>query len=209
MNPEKKKAAVMVVLLVVVLGVGGFRLMDASSEPPAAPAKPKEAKPEENVDPNKRPPLNAGLPPLAQRDPFIQASFVNDGTDQPTTPPPTPQPDKKPVQGTHGQPKLGFDPKGTFGGDTGGTLPNPNTSKDTIPPMPVEKPIFGYSLVGVVDGAHPAAVFDDGKGNQQLVEVGQSIGPNAKILAIYRGKVRVKFNAETLTFNVGGNPNAK
>ncbi len=205
MNPEKKKIAVMGALFVVVLGVGGFQFMNASSAPPPAPTKPKEAKPEENVDPNKRPPLNAGLPPLSQRDPFIQAAFVSDGTEQPT-PPPTPQPEKKPVQATHGQPKLGFDPKGPFGSEPGEPLPNP---KDSIPPMPVDKPTFGYSLVGVVEGAHPAAVFDDGKGNQQLVEVGQSIGPNAKILTIYRGKVRVKFNAETLTFNVGGNPNAK
>ena len=79
-----------------------------------------------------------------------------------------------------------------------------------VPPMPVpDKPLFGYTLVGVVEGAHPAAVFDDGKGNQQLIEIGQSVGPSAKLLSIKRGIVRIKFNAETLTFNVGGNPNAK
>lgn len=197
MNREKKQLAVVGVLVVLILGVGAFQFMRGSEPPPVATAKETKAT---EVKPEKAEPKNVGLPPLAQKDPFQPSTFITEGTtvanDQ--------VPPKQPVQQTHGKPKLGIDPDFQLDRIKFG----PAGTKEVKPVEP-PKPEFGYNLIGIIDGAHPAAVFEDGQGNQQLVEVGQGIGPSATITTISRGTVRVKFNAETLVFNVGGNPHAK
>lgn len=202
MNRDKKQLVVVGVLVAVVLSVGAFQVMRKPEEAPVATTKKpvtgdgKGGEAAVKVAGPKYPELL----PLAPRDPFLTAGFVAVGTT------PTPAPIKPP-----GGTGIPAGPKGTlidiskgpgFTGDLRG-VPTP------LVPAEPPKPVFGYTLVGIVNGAHPMAVFDDGKGNQQLVEVGQGIGPSATILTISRGSVRVKFNAETLEFNVGGNPNAK
>lgn len=198
MNREKKQILVVAVLFILILAVGAFQMMGGSKEAPAPEAKKPDTKVAAAKEGEAAALPNPEFHPLPERDPFMPAPFMTAGTDQDKTvvPPPTTAPVAKTASG----PKLNPLPRGDF--QTGG--------KEPIPPMPVpDKPEFGYTLIGLVEGAHPAAVFEDAQGNQQLVEVGQGIGSSATITNISRGQVRVKFNAETLVFNVGGNPNAK
>ncbi len=203
MNRDKKQFVVVGVLVAVVVSVGAFQF---TRKPEAAPVasskKPAATAGTTGEDADKVIKLKyEGLLPLAPRDPFLTAAFIGVGTTPPVAP-------VKPTGGTG----VSSGPKQTlidvsrgpaFTGDIKGGSTGP------LVPAEPPKPVFGYTLVGIVNGAHPMAVFDDGKGNQQLVEIGQGIGPSATILTISRGKVRVKFNAETLEFNVGENPNAK
>lgn len=197
MNREKKQLLVVIVLAVLILAVGAFQFMKGSEPEPVASTKKDEAKPNDPAKDAKLAKLYPELMPLAQKDPFLPASFVNNKPEQPVTPPADPKPVK--------QVETGLDPLPP----DGWVIPGGDPKVEPLKPVTPPKPVFGYILVGIVEGAHPSAVFDDGKGNQQLVEVGQGIGPNATITKITRGKVHVKFNAETLVFNVGGNPNAK
>jgi hypothetical protein len=203
MNREKKQMAVIGVLVVLILGVGAFQMMRGGDAPPQAAPKKEEATKKASPESEITPPKNNQFHDRPAKDPFLPAGFILVGTKED---PSQQAAEKKPVQATHGNPKLGFEsdgqlPKSDITMDPGG--------KKGIVPIAPPKPIFEYVLTGVIQGAHAAAVFDDGKGNQQLVEVGQPIGPNATLIQISRGAVRVKFNAETLVLNVGGNPNAK
>lgn len=208
MNREKKQLVVVGVLVVLVLGVGAFQF--TRKDPVAAPvakAKPDAAKDAAKVAAKVEGPKYPDLFPLPAKDPFETAAFVA-GPKQPEVTPPVPttglgatlsNKSKESVKDVStGQPSGSFNP--------GPWQPGGETS---VKPVEPPKPVFGYTLVGIVEGAHPTAVFDDGKGNQQLVEVGQGIGQSSTVISISRGTVRVKFNAETLNFSVGGNPNAK
>ena len=204
MNREKKQLLVIGVLVVLILGVGGFQMMRGDAPAPAPVAKKTDNDKKAAKEAEVKPIPNPQFLPLPAKDPFMEAAFVTQGTaDDPNLQKPA---EKKPVQSTHGNPKLGFDSNAPLPKDDLLMAPG---GKKTITPIAPPKPVFEYVLTGVIQGAHAAAVFDDGKGNQQLVEVGQAIGPNATLIQISRGAVRVKFNAETLTLNVGGNPNAK
>ncbi len=199
MNRDKKQLVVVGVLVGLILCVGAFQVMRKPDAAPA-PSGPKVVKPGTEGEKDAKPIKKYPFDPLPAKDPFETASFVSGSIPQPAEKP------KDPVV-AHPLNKPGKDAlTGVTSGD--GPIPFP-FEKGTTTPLAPPKPVFGYTLIGIVNGAHPMAVFDDGKGNQQLVEVGQGIGPSATITNITRDTVRVKFNAETLTFNVGGNPNAK
>lgn len=201
MNREKKQIVVVAVLAVMVLGVGAFQFMNASSEPAPVATKAEEKKDDKKSD-KPQGPKNPQFRPLAIKDPFETATFAMSHEDPTPTPPKDPTPPKQDHTGGSRPIKLPGSPAGT-GWDF------PVGGNPEVKPVEPEKPVFGYRVVGVVEGAYPAVVFEDSKGNQQLVEIGQGIGPNATVIGINRGKVRIKFNAETLVLNVGGNPNAK
>ena len=207
MNREKKQMIVVGVLVALVLSVGAFQF---TRKDPVPVAQPKVVKPEPTKPGDKDfkmvPLKYPELIPLAVKDPFETASFA--AGPKPIETPPVET--KTQVPGTAitkpTRDKLTkLPPSGDFAGDKTFT----SSGIGEVKPQEVPEPIFGYTLIGIVEGAYPAAVFEDGKGNQQLVEVGQGIGPSATILSISRGKVRVQFNARTLNLNVGGNPNAK
>ena len=197
MNRDKKQLVVVGVLVALILCVGAFQVMRKPDAAPA-PSGPKVVKPGAEGEKDVKQVRKYPLDPLPAKDPFETAAFVAGSVAPPPKPKdpvvahPLPDPDKTALTGA-------------LSGD--GSTHDPFEKGDI--PLAPPKPVFGYTLIGIVNGAHPMAVFDDGKGNQQLVEVGQGIGPSATITNISRDKVRVKFNAETLTFNVGGNPNAK
>ena len=215
MNREKKQFAVIGALVALILGVGAFQITrkDAPAPPPAT--KKEAAKPAADKADKPAGPKYPELLALPEKDPFEIATFVSVGSKAATTPPVTPTTPKVVSTGPGGTSISGAGRramKRLDGNDPGidGTLPSSGpTGPAGLKPLQPEEPVFGYTCIGIVEGAHPMAVFDDGKGNQQLVEAGQGIGPSATITHISRGTVRVKFNAKTLTFNVGGNPTAK
>ena len=213
MNREKKQFAVIGVLAALILGVGAFQFTrkDAPAPPPATKKEtPKPAAEDLANAPFKK--KYPDLPDLTQKDPFEIAAFVSIGTKTAPTPPVAVTTPKTITSGPGGTSIPGAGRraiKRLDGNDPGLDGPLPISGGAGLKPLQPEEPVFGYTCIGIVEGAHPMAVFDDGKGNQQLVEAGQGIGPSATITHISRGTVRVKFNAKTLTFNVGGNPNAK
>ncbi len=209
MNREKKQLVVVGVLVVLVLGVGAFQF--TRKDPVAAPvakAKPDAAKDAAKVAAKVEGPKYPDLFPLPAKDPFETAAFVA-GPKQPEVTPPAPTTGLGATLSNKSKDSVKDISTGLPANDFSTGPWMPGGAKTIIEPKAPPKPVFGYTLVGIVEGAHPTAVFDDGKGNQQLVEVGQGIGQSSTVISISRGTVRVKFNAETLNFSVGGNPNAK
>ena len=199
MNREKKQFVVIGVLVALVLGVGAFQFT-RQNEAPAPLPKNEKAVAKTDVGTAKISPLKyPELMPLHPKDPFETAPFIA-GSKAPE--PVSKAPVSVPGSALNKPSRTAVE----------GTLPRdfrfdgPLVAGGKPEPLAPPKQVFGYTLIGITEGAHPTAVFDDGKGNQQLVEAGQGIGPSATVLSISRGRVRVKFNEETLTFNVGGNP---
>lgn len=206
MNKEKKQLAVMGVLLVLVLGIGAFQFMGGTPEapPPAGLTKEEERvaaeqkkQEEEAKTAIKNPEFANSLP---QRDPFQVAGFALTAKVEETPPTPAPIPDPKPEKSKIRRPKLN---------PLSGELPGLNSGPETLVPAEPPKPKFEFSLIGIVTGSEPAAVFTDPSGNQRMVEPGQSLGSNAQVLSISKSTVKVRFINETLVLKVGGNSHAK
>lgn len=198
MNREKKQMAALGALALMIVCVGAFQFMGGSPEPEAPKTEKKaEGEAKKETEAKKEAPKNPEFAhPLTKKDPFQIAPFAYQPPEEPKAPvvehtPPLPPANTKPRFDIDRGPIVPFDPGG---------LPNVE--------LPA-KPKFSYTLVGIVEGNVPAAVFADANGNQRLVETGQSVGSSATVLSISRGKVRVKFNAEVLTLSVGGNSSAK
>ncbi|MEW5883083.1 MAG: hypothetical protein AB1725_02520 [Armatimonadota bacterium] len=64
---------------------------------------------------------------------------------------------------------------------------------------------FTYTLIGLVDGPTPVAVFLTGDGVQKMVRVGEYVGQNAKVVRIQNGAVTIQADGKTITQRVGGN----
>lgn len=192
---------VMGALLVMILGVGAFQMMQSSAEPPKpvesekkaeaeAEAKAKKTQEKETV---KNPDFAL---PLDRRDPFARSTFaVKRPVEEPGSANPSPtrpevvKPLPRPLKGKGPRP---WEPPAT-----------------DVKPLEVPEPKFGYSLIGIISGVNPGAVFADASGNQRLVEVGQGIDGDSTLLSISRGLVRVRFHAKVLTLSVGGNASAQ
>ena len=192
---DNKKKIVFGVLIFALLGMGVFQFTGSSPEPvvakteaPAAPEQTKHA-----------PQTDVWLPPLAMRDPFKPGMLANgqpqpEETAQPNVAPkvePTRDIDTSFPDFPDGLPRTG-------GPGTGGNVP-----------LPVEGPKFGYTLVGVMLGDTPAAVFADAQGNQKLITLGGEIDGDSKLVALHAGKAIVKFQNQTLTLTIGGTASAK
>lgn len=205
---DKQKGIVVAVLVVLVLGIGAFQFANMSSPAPPKPAPEKEkdtvsaeATGEPEVDPM------AGLFALNMkpRDPFQEDSLPQIETATPPTQP-TPPPVSNP--GRTIRPPRPLD-GGLNPWDVQGPLPNsgPNGLKPSDPLVNPDEPNFRVN--GVILGARPAAVFVDGNGNQRLVTVGSSLDGDSQLVSVEKGKVTVRRKGKTLTYNVGGTPDAK
>lgn len=64
---------------------------------------------------------------------------------------------------------------------------------------------FTYTLIGLVDGPTPVAVFLTGDGVQKMVKVGEYVGQNAKVVRIQNKAVTIQADGKTITQRVGGN----
>jgi hypothetical protein len=206
MNREKKQLVIVGLLAVMVLSVGAFQFMGGSPTPP--PAADKSSASDKAAEDAKKAEAEAVKNPdfadsLAKRDPFQKASFAIVVKEQEKLPVEEPKPSlPKPPRKDNSQ-------KTSFGGDPDWSRRTLPSGDDKVGPLVVPEPQFGYSLIGIIAGEHPGAVFADSAGNQKLVEAGQGIDGDAVLLSVSRDKVRVKFHAKTLVLTVGGNPSAK
>ncbi len=205
MNKEKKQMIAVIALAVMILAIGAFQFMGGSAEEPkkeepkkAATAEEKKPTPEEATKSAIKNPEFANL--LPERDPFEESAFVEEARKAAAT---EEEAKKKPVAET--KPNSG----------KGSKIPKPKLPPlkgdlgNSLAPMPVEAPKFEYSLIGILWGAHPSAIFVDKAGNQSMVDIGQPVGSSASVISITRNSVKVKFNAEILVLRVGVNPSAK
>lgn len=226
MEGNKKKTLVLGALGVALLAVGAFQFVGGGEPEPKEKAKKKlsvgsslygEGDATErlkNLVANNQ--ISEDHPenlvyniPLNPRDPFAK-----EGSAPPPIQQPTPQPEP-PKQTAPRPPVLGGNPP--FGGSmppfpvpgaaAGATGPN---GVGVRPGDPLRQPNeFAFTVVGLIEGSHPAVVFADGSGNQKLVPVGGEIGPDSTLSKISKNKVFVKHNKKMLTLTVGGTPNAQ
>jgi hypothetical protein len=205
-NKEKKQLVAIGVLALMVVSVGAFQFIGGSAEPPKAEEKKKPVaqKKESSAEIAKAAIKNPDFAnPLAVRDPFEVSNFAY--TEDPA--------DKKEGAGDEAEkpiPKANAKPSVKHGHSDFQPAPLPGNTLPAggIKPVEPPKPKFEYSLIGIVSGTSPSAVFSDPAGNQRMVDLGQSVG-DGTVVSITRNFVKVRFNNETLVLKVGGNPNAK
>jgi type II secretory pathway component PulC len=65
---------------------------------------------------------------------------------------------------------------------------------------------FAYQVKGVIVGKKPMAVFEDDNGNQRLVPLGGSLDGDSKVVAIEKGKVRIRHHGKEKTLDLPEGP---
>ena len=196
MKDDKKKLAIVGVLGFIIVGVGAFQFMKGGSTAPVKPAstaKPAAAPEKKDDGKIKNPEYSA---PLADRDPFkAPADGVPPDLNAKLKLASSKSAPKPPSMGGH----LG----------TADILPSSGAG-GTIAPLSVApaEPIFGYRLLGLISGRHPAAVFTDASGAQRLVPLNGSLDGDTQLLAVQKGRVVVSFRGKHLRLSLGGTPDA-
>lgn len=232
MKDDKKKLMVVIALGVVCVGVGAFQFMSSGPAPkPVAKQestkKAEDAKAEASGDGkthgtvaeggttgDKKDPMNQLYTmALSPRDPFDEGNLPGLDTNSPTTAQtPNTQTNPQPTS-TSGQRPGGRRPGGnasTFvppvlpGNLNGSGLPNVQISPDGS--MPIETVDGGYSVSGVIQGEKNAAIVTDSSGNQRMVQEGQSLDGDTKVVSVKNGNVVVRRKGKNVTLKMGGNP---
>ena len=182
MTKEKKQIVVLVSLVAVVGTVGAFQFLNKG--PSAEVAAVVEEAPVVDAGPDivvvKGTDLGAlfgGI--LEERDPFIPQAIVLDD----------PQDDRRPIV----RPPI-RQPGTEITGD-GGNKPIVPFPPDVEP----SRPLGALSLVGVIIGPKPMAVFEGDTGRQVLVGEGRKLPNGAVLISIAEGKVIVKKNGKIQT----------
>lgn len=229
MQADKKKLLAVGALAVVVLCVGVFEFAGGGSQEPAPTKKPAgHAKAGASLVPGQNPaatsPDGKGSSQVVaandgkgdklaitqsdvttERDPFDGSKFQQLPPKQtgPITPSKVmPAPAPLPLQG-----RLGIAP--VQPDIAGSKLPNPGAGLP-VAARAADPNAFNYSVSGVITGDRPAAVFADAQGNQRLIQLGTSLDPDTKVVAISRGRVTVRHHGKDMTLTVGaGNPTEK
>lgn len=215
MNDEKKKLAIVVVLFSVMACVGVFQVL-GKRKGPATPEVPISTKvaavtthgttTADSAMGDKANPANAAAKPAGPKNPEVAA-------DLPPRDPFQAPAGMVPVQngGTRVVRPGAFPP--VRRGMSGRFPPLGNGMGPAVPPLgalrAVEEKPFGWHLVGVIGGANPAAMFEDGTGNQKLVTLGSAIDPDSRLKGIEDDAVSVEFRGKRLRLTVGGNPVGK
>lgn len=195
---DKKKLILLIALAVLVLGIGAFQFVNMSGgEKPQAKAEPKKetpVEPEETT--NEVDPMSQyAVYNMSARDPFQEGDLPggNEGITAPPNPP----------RMSGARPGTGFKIPDALGGGEFKPV-NPNVP-DNIGIQHVQ----AFDVIGAIEGAHPAAVFVDEAGRQRLVTVGGTFGDDRQLLNVEGDRVTVRHGGKTITYTVGGTPNAK
>lgn len=207
MASEKSKFIVLGVLGAALLGVGAWQFMGSGSTEKKKPGEAKESgKSKSDVVADASETASHGedltMLGLTRKNPFQPYQLPQDPAEmqdpseavKPTEPPPPP-----PSSGRRLAPKF---PAGSF------TTPlDPNGGSFVTQPEgggpPVDPNAFNYSLVGIVEGPNPVAIFEGG-GGQKLVRLGGHVDSDSRVVGISNGKVTVRHSGRTLTLSVGG-----
>jgi hypothetical protein len=211
-NNDKKRTFVLLGLAGILLAVGAFQVVGGlgkaeikvtKAAPKSRPAK--EAEPKQDPGPNEL--LALAHPALPPRDPFLPQVVEQEAEPEQSAPAPSLG---GPRQANASQAVRAEAPR-----------PAPMTGAAPLEPLPLgalpasgipagqiklskaaplrQPDEFGYSVKGVIVGRKPLAVFEDSQGNQLLVPVGGSVGSDAKLLGIERGKVKIRHRGKDKT----------
>jgi hypothetical protein len=206
MNNDKRKLAILGVLIAGILGIGAWQFSSALRQPErkskSSSSSAAAAKPQQKTQP--QPIAELDRIGLMKRNPF-QPSALPDMT--PTTSTTTTTPPSNPPR-SNGSSRIApqidtkLPPFQLPGDPTAGTgTPGVSVDPSTVLRSPDE---FAYSLIGVLEGPRPMAVFKDDSGKQHLARVGENISAKSKLVGIQNGKVTVQHNGKTITLTVGG-----
>lgn len=204
MQADKRKIIVVFVLLVALLAVGVWQFMGTSSPSPEALKVSQSAKKETKSPPQEEPQISEiryAEMGLVRKDPFQTGTLPEDPSLQSddgnvvVAPPEENNPPKEtrrpPIRPNINTSVPLFDPN------------QPGTVK--TPAAPARSPDeFTYTLIGIVEGPNPVAVFQNDSGQQKMVPLNSFVEKNSRVVAIRNGKVTVRHNGKTLTFSVGG-----
>ena len=199
---DKKKMILLIALAVLVLGIGAFQFVNSSGgdkPQPKPEAKKEPAAESEATETETDPALQYVVLDAAARDPFQEGVLpLGEGqTPPPRDPPRTSMGGSRPGKG-------GFVIPDSVGGSF---LPNP--LKPNVPDGIGIQHIQAFDVIGAIVGEHPAAVFVDENGRQRLVTVGGSFGDDRHLVSVDGDRVTVRHKDKTITYTVGGTPNAK
>jgi hypothetical protein len=203
MGEDKKKIAILGILFVALLGVGAWQIMGTGkSEPKKRPEASKQTANEEApVNNNYDLQDEFAMLSLERRDPFEPGALPKD-----------------PEQIARQQADTRHPANNSGGGTTSGsriptmidkgTLPSPfgiQNNTTINPSEPIKNPNeFGYSLVGIVEGPRPTAVFKSESGKQVMADLNGSVGGQSKVVSIKNGKVTILHNGKKITMTTGG-----
>ena len=197
---DKKKMILLIALAILVLGIGAFQFVNSSGGDKPQP-KP-EAKKESTAEPDSQqsevdPTMQYIVSNAVARDPFQEGVLpLAEGQ----TPPP-----KDPPRMRGSRPGGGFKIPDAVGG--GFDLSKPITPN--VPDGIGIQHVQAFDVIGAIVGEHPAAVFVDENGRQRLVTVGGSFGDDRHLVGVDGDRVTVRHKDKTITYTVGGTPNAK
>ena len=196
---DKKKLILLIALAILVLGIGAFQFANMSDgEKPQAKAEPKKetpVEPEETTSETDPMTQYAVVYNMAARDPFQEGDLPG-GNETSVAPPNPPR-----MSGS----RTGFkipDALATGGGTFKPVNPN-------VPGNIGIQHVQAFDVIGAIEGVHPAAVFVDETGRQRLVTVGGTYGDDRQLLQVEGDRVTVRHGGKTITYTVGGTPNAK
>jgi hypothetical protein len=197
---DKKKMILLIALAVLVLGIGAFQFVNSSGgdKPQPKPTAKKEPAAEPDgqqteVDPAMQYVVSNATP----HDPFQEGVLpLAEGQ----TPPP------------RDPPRINSRPSGNgfkIPDSVGGGFELTNPLKPNVPDGIGIQHVQAFDVIGAIVGEHPAAVFVDENGRQRLVTVGGSFGDDRHLVSVDGDRVTVRHGEKTITYTVGGTPNAK
>lgn len=207
MKDDKRKIAIVIGLLVVVLGIGAWQVSSSLGKPSDKKSEEVAEKPASDAQANSEV-LVADLDMigLTRRNPF-QPSPLADMDPRPQENPPAQQNPPSTSSSSNGR-RITSDinttvPPWVFSGDPQWPTGGEANISESAPLRPSNE--FAYTLIGVVDGPRPVAVFRGDDGGQRMVRVNENVGSNSKVVGIQNGQVKVQHNGKTITLSVGGN----
>lgn len=195
---DKKRLSVLILLALILVGVGVWQF--SSGDKKQNKPQPEQAKANEE---QKEKELIAQLTNIdyegmgyVKKDPFRPAVLPNaDEPDEEEPPPPAPQPqnnnNRRPIQPNIDTSVPLFDPMG-------------NNASLSDSPIIRSSDEFAYTLVGIVDGPVPCAVFRSDSGTQRIVRLNSLIDNDSRVIGIKDGVVTVRHRDKTLKLSVGG-----
>ncbi|HEY3781896.1 MAG TPA: hypothetical protein VGL56_12490 [Fimbriimonadaceae bacterium] len=223
MSAEKKKLFIVGLLAFIVLCVGVFQFTGGSKKEAAAKPGTKAPKTLAATQPSGstealanaqgHPPTGANVivpgastvaaaePDLAERDPFDGQKYLP--TDEHAKSAAT-----APAAAPHAKAPHNIMPVTPF--NDGNALPPPGGKINLNSLTQQPKDVFEYTVSGVVTGERSAAIFQDSKGNQRLIQLGGSLDGDTKVVSIDGSKVTVSHHGKNITLTVGAdNPTEK
>lgn len=195
---DKKRFLVLILLALVLVGVGVWQFSSGDKKQNKAQSEQAKANEEQKEKELITQLTNIDYESMGyvKKDPFRPAVLPNaDEPDEEEKKTPAPQPqnnnNRRPIQ-----PNI----------DTSMPLFDPMSNHANLSDAPIIRSLdeFAYTLVGIVEGPVPCAVFRSDSGTQRIVRLNSLIDNDSRVVGIKDGVVTVRHKDKTLKLSVGG-----